>query len=160
MWQSVNAKVCNFFKCFLLCQLNMQRQLSKLLKFISSCFTHPQGILGVYDFLLSDESNRSNIQNCPGSSKLSGVSVTQSKTCKIKCANPLKNVTHTAPGCENRPPVANRCVFVIKNDPYLKRYKQFCSTSAICHTRVHERLPFRRTTYDAGVSLAKTNVCL
>ncbi len=57
---------------------------------ISSCFTHPQGILGVYDFLLSDESNRSNIQNCPGSSKLSGVSVTQSKTCKIKCANPLK----------------------------------------------------------------------
>ncbi len=37
---------------------------------ISPCFTHPQGILGVYDFLLSDESNRSYIQNCPGSFKL------------------------------------------------------------------------------------------
>ncbi len=37
---------------------------------ISPCFTHPQAILGVYDFLLSDESNRSNFQNCPGSSKL------------------------------------------------------------------------------------------
>ncbi len=29
---------------------------------ISPCFTHPQGILGVYDFLLSDESNRSYIK--------------------------------------------------------------------------------------------------
>ncbi len=28
-------------------------------------FTHPQSIIGVYDFLLSDESNRSNIKNCP-----------------------------------------------------------------------------------------------
>ncbi len=37
---------------------------------ISLLFTHPQAILGVYDFLLSDEFNRSNIQNCPGSSKL------------------------------------------------------------------------------------------
>ncbi len=37
---------------------------------ISLCFTHPRGILGVYDFLLSDESNRSYIKNYPGSSKL------------------------------------------------------------------------------------------
>ncbi len=29
---------------------------------ISPWFTHPQGILGVYDFLLSDESNRSYIK--------------------------------------------------------------------------------------------------
>ncbi len=36
---------------------------------ISPCFTHPQGILGVYDFLLSDESNRSYIKICPGYSK-------------------------------------------------------------------------------------------
>ncbi len=36
---------------------------------ISLCFTHPQSILGVYDFLLSDESNRSYIKNCPGPSK-------------------------------------------------------------------------------------------
>ncbi len=36
---------------------------------ITPCFTHPQGILGVYDFLLSDESNQSYIKNCPGSSK-------------------------------------------------------------------------------------------
>ncbi len=33
-------------------------------------FTHPQAILGVYDFLLSDEFNQSYIKNCPGSSKL------------------------------------------------------------------------------------------
>ncbi len=32
---------------------------------ISLCFTHPQSILGVYDFLLSDESKRSYIKNCP-----------------------------------------------------------------------------------------------
>ncbi len=31
---------------------------------ISPCFTRPQGI-GVYDFLLSDESHRSYIENCP-----------------------------------------------------------------------------------------------
>ncbi len=36
---------------------------------ISLCFTHPRGILGVYDFLLSDESNRSYIKNCPGYSR-------------------------------------------------------------------------------------------
>ncbi len=33
-------------------------------------FTHPQAILGIYDFLLSDESNRSYIKNCSGSSNL------------------------------------------------------------------------------------------
>ncbi len=37
---------------------------------ISPCFTHPQGILGVYDFLLSNESSQSYIKNCPWSSKL------------------------------------------------------------------------------------------
>ncbi len=37
---------------------------------ISPCFTRPQGILGVYDFLLSDKSNQSYIENGPGSSKL------------------------------------------------------------------------------------------
>ncbi len=37
---------------------------------ISLWFTHPRGILGVYDFLLSDEFNRSYIKNCPCSSKL------------------------------------------------------------------------------------------
>ncbi len=36
---------------------------------ISPWFTHPRGILGVYDFLLSDESNLSYIKNGPGSSK-------------------------------------------------------------------------------------------
>ncbi len=36
---------------------------------ISLWFTHPRGILGVYDFLLSDESNRSYFKNCPGYSK-------------------------------------------------------------------------------------------
>ncbi len=33
-------------------------------------FTHPQAILCVYDFLLSDEYNLSYIKNGPGSSKL------------------------------------------------------------------------------------------
>ncbi|XP_058647536.1 inter-alpha-trypsin inhibitor heavy chain H3-like isoform X3 [Onychostoma macrolepis] len=33
---------------------------------ISLCFTHSQSILGVYDFLLLDESNWSYIKNCPG----------------------------------------------------------------------------------------------
>ncbi len=33
-------------------------------------FTSPQTILGVYDFLLSDEFSRSYIKNGPGSSKL------------------------------------------------------------------------------------------
>ncbi len=36
---------------------------------ISLCFTHPQSILGVYDFILSDESNQSYINNGPGPSK-------------------------------------------------------------------------------------------
>ncbi len=36
---------------------------------ISLCFTHPKSILGVCDFLISDESNQSYIKNCPGSSK-------------------------------------------------------------------------------------------
>ncbi len=37
---------------------------------IDLCFTHPQGILGVYDVLLIDECNRSYIKNDPCSSKL------------------------------------------------------------------------------------------
>ncbi len=37
---------------------------------ISLLFTHPQAILDVYDFLISDESNLSYIKNGPGSSKL------------------------------------------------------------------------------------------
>ncbi len=37
---------------------------------ISLQCTHPRGIQGVYDILLSDESNRSNIKNDPGPSKL------------------------------------------------------------------------------------------
>ncbi len=37
---------------------------------ISPCFTHPQGILGIYDFLLLNESNWSNIKNSLGFFKL------------------------------------------------------------------------------------------
>jgi len=33
-------------------------------------FTHPQAILGVYDFLLSGELNKSYIKKYPGSSEL------------------------------------------------------------------------------------------
>ncbi len=37
---------------------------------ISPCFTHPQCILGIYDFLLLNESNWSNKKNCLGFFKL------------------------------------------------------------------------------------------
>ncbi len=51
-----------------------------------------KGILGVYDFLLSDESNRSYIKNGPGSFKLYNdigfFFVQQVKSSKIKCAHP------------------------------------------------------------------------
>ncbi len=36
---------------------------------ISLCFTHPQSVLGVHDFLLLEEPNRSYIKNRPGPSK-------------------------------------------------------------------------------------------
>ncbi len=37
---------------------------------ITSWCTYPQAILGVYDFLLSDEYNQSYIKKCPDSSQL------------------------------------------------------------------------------------------
>jgi len=37
---------------------------------ITPWFTHPQAILGVYDFLLSDEYNQSYINNHPDAPKL------------------------------------------------------------------------------------------
>jgi len=37
---------------------------------ISPSFTHPQDILGVYDFLLSDEHNQRNINKYPDASEL------------------------------------------------------------------------------------------
>jgi len=37
---------------------------------ITPSFTHPQAILGVYEFLLSDEHNRSYINKYPYASKL------------------------------------------------------------------------------------------
>ena len=37
---------------------------------ITPSFTHPQAILGVYDFLLSDEHNRSYINKYPDASEL------------------------------------------------------------------------------------------
>ncbi len=60
---------------------------------ISLCFTHPRGILGVYDFFLSDESNQSYIKNGPGPSKLYNggkrvLFVNSSEGRKIKCAYP------------------------------------------------------------------------
>ncbi len=59
---------------------------------ISLCFTHPRGILGVYDFLLSDKSYQSYIKNVPGYSKRyhcsQQVSVQLSTSCQIKCAHP------------------------------------------------------------------------
>ncbi len=56
---------------------------------ITSWITHPQAILGVYDFLLSDEYNRSYIKKCPGSSKLYNGSEWGLKCwSKLKCINP------------------------------------------------------------------------
>jgi len=37
---------------------------------ISPSFTHPQAILGVYDFVLSDEHNQRNINKYPDASEL------------------------------------------------------------------------------------------
>jgi len=37
---------------------------------ITPSFTHPRAILGVYEFLLSDEHNRRNINKYPEASKL------------------------------------------------------------------------------------------
>jgi len=37
---------------------------------ITLSFTHPQAILGVYDFLLSDEHNRRYVNKYPDTSKL------------------------------------------------------------------------------------------
>jgi len=37
---------------------------------ITPSFTHPQAILGVYDFLLSDEHNQRNINKYPDASEL------------------------------------------------------------------------------------------
>jgi len=37
---------------------------------ITPSFTHPQAILGVYDFLLSDEHSRRNINKYPDASEL------------------------------------------------------------------------------------------
>ena len=37
---------------------------------INPSFTHPQAILGVYDFLLSDKHNRRNINKYPDASEL------------------------------------------------------------------------------------------
>ncbi len=70
---------------------------------ISLCFTHPQSILGVYDSLLSDESNRSFIKNCPSPSKpFNGVSgcflSTVQKTWNKVHASVIKCVSHGSGG--------------------------------------------------------------
>ncbi len=51
----------------MLCRFGLNH-LNRILKG-SPCFTHPEGILGLYDFLLSDKSNQSYIKNYPCSSK-------------------------------------------------------------------------------------------
>ncbi len=45
---------------------------------ITPWFTHLQAILGVCDFLLSDECIQSYIKKCPGSSKLYSVEILKS----------------------------------------------------------------------------------
>ncbi len=70
---------------------------------ISLCFTHPQSILGVYDCLLSDESNWSYIKNGPGPPSLQhGVSgcflSTVQKTWNKACASIIKCPSHGSGG--------------------------------------------------------------
>ncbi len=70
---------------------------------ISLCFTPSQSILGIYDFLLSDESNWSYIKNCPGPSKpYNGVSgcflSTVQKTWNKVCASVIKCAPHGTGG--------------------------------------------------------------
>ncbi len=73
-----------------LCRMLTHNELVHPKMKISLCFTHPQSILGVYDFLLSDESNRSSIKNWPGPSKPynGGKFVVKSSRREIKCAHP------------------------------------------------------------------------
>ncbi len=62
----------DFIKNILICVPKMNVGLKGLVHpkmKINLCFTHPRSILGVYDFLLSDKSNRSYIKNCPSTSK-------------------------------------------------------------------------------------------
>ncbi len=51
-----------------LCPLQIKVLVSPKMK-MCLCFTLPQSILGVYDFLISDKYNQSYIKNCPGPSK-------------------------------------------------------------------------------------------
>ncbi len=60
-------------------------------------FTHPQAIVGVYDFLISDEYNLSYIKKCPWSFKLyNGSEEWSGFWSKIKCINPSLKVLHMA----------------------------------------------------------------
>ncbi len=66
---------------------------------ITPWFTHPQAILGVYDFLLSDEYSRSYIKKCPGSSKLHNGSEWGSRFWSPKKVHPsIIKVLQAAPG--------------------------------------------------------------
>ncbi len=61
---------------------------------ISPCFIYPQGILGVYDFFISDESNQSYIKIVQALSSFImawvGAFVQQSKSSHIKRIHPFK----------------------------------------------------------------------
>ncbi len=80
---------------------------------ISLCFTRPRSILGVCDFLLSDESNRSYIKNCPGPSMgvsrclLSAVEQWEKSVYYILNMEMYLTKTHGfATGCLDSPPGA------------------------------------------------------
>ena len=61
-------QVCGYILCLFIRQ-NVKGLVHFQMK-ISPSFTHPQAILGVYDFLLSDEHNRRYINKYPDASEL------------------------------------------------------------------------------------------
>ncbi len=102
---------------------------------ISPWFTHPQGILGVYDFLLSDKSIRSYIKNVlvlPSFIMAVGVFFffQQSKRSQIKRHN--KCASHGSGGWI-KASCSELMHFGKKKYPCLKCYKHFSLTSANFH---------------------------
>ncbi len=66
---------------------------------ITPSFTHPQAILRVYDFLLSDEHNQSYINKYPDASELYYGSEQDQQVWAEECASlHIINILHMTPG--------------------------------------------------------------
>ncbi len=106
------------------------------------CFTHHRSILGVCDFLLSDESNRCYVVPAP----LSFIMEVNRclldpvrKTLNKVRASVIKCVSHISGGWK-KAPCSESMHFLKDKYPYLKRNKHFFLTSADCGLRKMFRL--------------------